>query len=123
MICVPIICSSKILKFIGTYTIFLGSIFILLGAYNTNAVFGSFKDFGIFVFVSTKNFFLLFPSLSSVNWTSSLDYDTMKYFQCSLAQIASTATNEEKTEIKNIFLQFLVQHNYFGVVWRTLTEE
>ena len=26
--------------------------------------------------------------------------DTMKYFQCSLAQIASTVTNEKKAKIK-----------------------
>ena len=49
--------------------------------------------------------------------------DTMKYFQCSLAQIASTATNEERATMKKLLLEFLVSHYYFNVVRWTLTEE
>ena len=49
--------------------------------------------------------------------------DTMKYFQVSLAKIASTTTEEEKKKGKKLTLQFLVRHNYFGLVWKVLSEE
>ena len=65
-------------------------------------------------------------NLSNINFsnigTQMKIIDTMKYFHCSLAQIASTATNDEKAKIKKLILQFLVEHDYFGVVWQTLTE-
>ena len=41
-------------------------------------------------------------------------FDTMKYFQTSLAHIASLVTSEEKTRIKKIMLQFLLRQGYFG---------
>ena len=66
-------------------------------------------------------------NLSSVNFSNIGNQmkiiDTMEYFQCSLAQIASTAANEEKPKIKKLLLQFSVRHEYFGIVWQTLTEE
>lgn len=46
---------------------------------------------------------------------------TMKYFQTSLVQIASTATSKEKQKIKKLTFQFLVQYDYFENVWLTLT--
>ena len=49
--------------------------------------------------------------------------DTMKYFQVSLAKIASTTTEEEKKKGKKLTLQFLVRHDYFGLVWKVLPEE
>ena len=66
-------------------------------------------------------------NLSSVNFSNIGNQmkiiDTMEYFQCSLAQIASTAANEEKPKIKKLLLQFSVRHEYFRIVWQTLTEE
>ena len=54
-------------------------------------------------------------NLSSVNFSNIGNQmkiiDTMEYFQCSLAQIASTAANEEKPKIKKL------------LIWQTLTEE
>lgn len=38
--------------------------------------------------------------------------DAMKYFQTSLAQIASIVTPEKKVKIKKLTL-----HNYFGTIW------
>ena len=49
--------------------------------------------------------------------------DTMKYFQVSLARIASAMTEEEKNSVKKLTLQFLVRHDYFGLVWKILSEE
>ena len=47
-------------------------------------------------------------------------FDTMKYFQTSLAHIASSVTSEERKRIKKIMLQFLLRQDYFGKVWLTL---
>ena len=59
-------------------------------------------------------------NLSNINFsnigTQIKIIDTMKYFQCSLAQIASTATNEERATMKKLLLEFLVSHYYFNVV-------
>ena len=49
--------------------------------------------------------------------------DTMKYFQVSLARIASAVTEEEKNSVKKLTLQFLVRHDYFGLVWEILSEQ
>ena len=49
-------------------------------------------------------------------------FDTMKYFQTSLAHIASSVTSEEKKRIKKIMLQFLLRQDFFGKVWLTLTQ-
>ena len=49
--------------------------------------------------------------------------DAMKYFQVSFAQIASTTTEEEKKNVKKLTLQCLVRHDYFGLVWKILSEE
>ena len=49
--------------------------------------------------------------------------DTIKYYQSSLAKIASTATDYEKNKIRQLTLQFLSRHTYFGQVWKILTDE
>ena len=49
--------------------------------------------------------------------------DTMKYFQVSLARIASAMTEEERNSVKKLTLQFLVRHDYFGLVWKILSKE
>ena len=40
--------------------------------------------------------------------------DTMKYFQTSVVQIASTTTPEEKEKIKKLILEFLTRLNLFN---------
>ena len=40
--------------------------------------------------------------------------DTMKYFQTSVVQIASTTTPEEKEKIKKLILEFLTRRNLFN---------
>ena len=40
--------------------------------------------------------------------------DTMKYFQTSVVQIASTTTPEEKEKIKKLILEFLTRQNLFN---------
>ena len=49
--------------------------------------------------------------------------DTMKYFQRSLAQIASTMTKKEKQKLKMLTLQFIIRHDYLGLVWKILRED
>lgn len=44
----------------------------------------------------------------------------MKYFQRSLAQIASTITKKEKQKVKMLTLQFIIRHDYLGLVWKIL---
>ena len=59
-----------------------------------------------------------FPNISSQVKTN----NTMKYFQTILTKIASTMTEEEKN-VRKLTLQFLVRHNYFGLDWKSLSEE
>ena len=49
--------------------------------------------------------------------------DTIKYYQSSLAKIASTVTEYEKNKISQLTLQFLTRYTYFGQVWKILTNE
>ena len=49
--------------------------------------------------------------------------DTMKYFQRSLAQIASTMIKKEKQKVKMLTLQFIIRHDYLGLVWKILRED
>ena len=46
--------------------------------------------------------------------------DTIKYYQSSLAAIASTATEGEKNMIKKLTIQFISRHTHFGPVWQDL---
>ena len=32
-------------------------------------------------------------------------------------------TEEEKKSIKNLTMQFLVRHDYFGLIWKTLSND
>ena len=43
--------------------------------------------------------------------------NTLKYYQKSLAELASTLSDEEKTAVKNLVEQFFNQHYYFNTVW------
>lgn len=43
--------------------------------------------------------------------------DTLKYYQKSLAELASALSNEEKQAVKKLTEQVLIQHHYFSQVW------
>ena len=47
--------------------------------------------------------------------------DTLKYYQKSLAQLASTLTDNEKSTVEKETEQFLKQHDYFSEIWRYLS--
>ena len=49
--------------------------------------------------------------------------DTMKNFQTSLAQVASTVTSGEKERINELMLHFWVRHEIFRKVWLTLIQD
>ena len=46
--------------------------------------------------------------------------DTLKYYQKSLAELASTLSDKEKSAVKKVTEQFLKQHDYFSEIWRYL---
>ena len=48
--------------------------------------------------------------------------DTMKYYQTSLANIANTATSDEKVNIENTVVKFLEKHSYFSKEWYKLNQ-
>ena len=43
--------------------------------------------------------------------------DSLKYYQKSLAELASTLSDEEKISVKKLTEQFFNQHHYFCKVW------
>ena len=49
--------------------------------------------------------------------------DTLKYYQTTLANLASTADDNDKNNIRKNTQQFLEKHNYFNQVWNTLKPE
>ena len=49
--------------------------------------------------------------------------DTMKHFQTSLAQVASTVTSEEKEKINELMLHFWVRHGISRKVWLALAQD
>ena len=46
--------------------------------------------------------------------------DTLKYYQKSPAQLASTLSDKETSAFKKVTEQFLKQHDYFSEIWRYL---
>ena len=48
--------------------------------------------------------------------------DTLKYYQKSLGELASTLTENENKSVKTSVLQFLNQHHYFGEIWKFLSD-
>ena len=63
-------------------------------------------------------------NLTDINFASIDNFkliDTMKYYQTSLEQLSKTATDKEKEKIKELMIQFITTHNYFSLVWKTLT--
>ena len=49
--------------------------------------------------------------------------DTLKYYQTSLANIATTADETEKSKIKSSIQLFLSKHEYFSNIWANLIEK
>ena len=49
--------------------------------------------------------------------------DTLKYFQTTLANLAATANDNEKNNIKKLTQQFLEKHSYCKFIWQTLEEQ
>ena len=43
--------------------------------------------------------------------------DSLKYYQKSLAELASTLSDEEKISVKKLTEQFFNQHHYFCKLW------
>ena len=48
--------------------------------------------------------------------------DTLKYYQKSLGELASTLTENENKSVKTSVLQFLNQHHYIGEIWKFLSD-
>ena len=46
--------------------------------------------------------------------------DPLKYYQKSLAELASTLTEDEKNSVKHLTIQFFNQHHYFSEIWKYL---
>ena len=46
--------------------------------------------------------------------------DTLKCYQQSLTQLASTVTREEIASVKKLTKQFICSHNYFVKAWSSL---
>ena len=49
--------------------------------------------------------------------------DTLKYYQTTLAGLASTTDDKEKQNIKTAAEEFIKKHIYFGQVWPTLEKK
>ena len=49
--------------------------------------------------------------------------DTLKYYQKSLGELASTLSEEEKIAVKKLTEQLFNQHHYFSEVWPYLGTE
>ena len=103
---------------------------------NTISLIGhNFLGFDIFYTVKgyrsscwgTKEFNMGGTNLTNVNFANISDQvkiiDTLKYYQTTLANFASTADEFEKSNIKKNIKQFLENHNYFNQVWKSLKQE
>ena len=49
--------------------------------------------------------------------------DSLKYYQKNLAELASTSSEEEITEVKKLTEQFFLQHYYFSTAWPYLNSK
>ena len=49
--------------------------------------------------------------------------DSLKYYQKNLAELASTSSQEEITEVKKLTQQFFLQHYYFSTAWPYLNSK
>ena len=72
----------------------------------------------------TKDINIGGKNLADINFVTIDNFkfiDTIKYYQTSLAQLSETLSNEEKENVEKLTVQFLITHDYFLTVWRTLT--
>ena len=46
--------------------------------------------------------------------------NTIKYYRKSLAELASTLTEDKKNSVNNLAIQFFNQHRYFSEIWKYL---
>ena len=95
----------------------------------------NFLGFDIFYMVKgyrstcwgTKNFNMGGTNLTNVNFVNINSQvkiiDTLKYFQTTLANLAATANDNEKDNIKKLTQQFLQIHTFFKLVWVTLEKQ
>ena len=95
----------------------------------------NFLGFDIFYMVKgyrsscwgTKDLNMGGTNLTNVNFANISDQvkiiDTLKYYQTTLANLASTADEFEKSNIKKNIQQFFENRNYFNQVWKSLKQE
>ena len=66
-------------------------------------------------------------NLTQINFSNITDeikfIDSLKHYQKSLVELASTLTDEEKISIKKSAEQFFNQHYYFSKVWPYLNSK
>ena len=68
----------------------------------------------------TKDIHIGGKNLTDLNYASIDKFkfiDTMKYYQSSLGKLSETLTEKEKDNITKLTVQFLVNHDYFSIVW------
>ena len=95
----------------------------------------NFLGFDIFYMVkgyrstcwSTKDLSMGGPNLTNVNFANIgaqvKIIDTLKYYQTSHANLASTTDENEKNKIRSAVRLFLSKHEYFSTIWRNLDEK
>ena len=95
----------------------------------------NFLGFDIFYMVKgcrsscwgTKDFNMGDTNLTNVNFANISEQikiiDTLKFYQTTLANLASTADDYEKSNIKKNTQQFMENHSYFNHVWKSLKLE
>ena len=75
----------------------------------------------------TKDFSMGSTNLINVNYANIPNQikiiDTLKYYQTTLAGLASTTDDKEKQNVKTAANQFINKHIYVGKVWANLTEK
>ena len=68
----------------------------------------------------TKDIHIGGKNLTDLNYASIDKFkfiDTMKYYQSSLGKLSETLTENKKDNITKLTVQFLVNHDYFSIVW------
>ena len=68
----------------------------------------------------TKDIHIGGKNLTDLNYASIDKFrfiDTMKYYQSSLGKLSETLIDKEKDNITKLTVQFLINHDYFSIVW------
>ena len=72
----------------------------------------------------TKDINIGGKNLTDINFASIDNFkfiDAMKYYQTSLGQLSETLPDEEIQNIAELTVQFIINHDYFSIVWKNLT--